>query len=593
MKTWTPPRPDVRAGSDPVEIAERVWWVGGRLPGDPFPCHAYLIEHGDQSVLIDPGSALTWPDTRKKIQAILPFSDIRWFVLHHQDPDITGALAVVEELVERDDACWITHWRAEVLLEHLAPRLPFWRVEEHDWHLDLGGRRLEFVFTPYLHFPGAFATFDRGSGTLFSSDLFGGFTDDDRLFAGGPEDFAGIDLFHQHYMPSREVLLHTLLRLQRLPIERIAPQHGRVIGGELVPAVLNRLSRLECGLYLLSEQDSDLERLVSLSTLLRDTMKSMALEREFRAIAESVLDRVRRILPIRRVEFVALADDDRALRLCSEDRFRGAFGPVPAALRRLVGTPAAAWNADEAERLVAEDPACGTPGGGDLALPLYPAHEDRLFGLALLEAPEGADRPGAEDALRLVAQPLAVAVERELLFRSLESERERIYQQSIRDPLTGLYTRRYLEDAARRMIGLHDRDPKAGFALLMIDVDHFKAVNDRHGHLAGDRVLAEVAARIGERIRESDVAVRYGGEEIAVFLPLATEDEAVATGERLRSGIAERPVDADGVEIPVTVSLGLACHRPGEDLTELVRRADGALYEAKESGRNRLRVARK
>ena len=87
--------------SEPVEIAPRTWWVGYYHEGDPFQCHAYLIEQGDQSVLIDPGSRLTFRYTLAKIERIVPFSSIRWFVCQHQDPDITGALPVIDELASR------------------------------------------------------------------------------------------------------------------------------------------------------------------------------------------------------------------------------------------------------------------------------------------------------------------------------------------------------------------------------------------------------------------------------------------------------------------------------------------------------------
>ncbi len=95
------------AAADPehaIEIADRIWWVGHHLPGDPFQCHCYLIEHGDQSVLFDPGSALTFRHSMRKIEQVTSLSNIRYFVLHHQDPDITGAMPIIDKLLSRDDA---------------------------------------------------------------------------------------------------------------------------------------------------------------------------------------------------------------------------------------------------------------------------------------------------------------------------------------------------------------------------------------------------------------------------------------------------------------------------------------------------------
>lgn len=98
--------------------------------------------------------------------------------------------------------------------------MPFWLVEEHDWTLPLEDRRLQFVLTPYLHFPGAFTTFDHGTHTLFSSDLFGGFTSEPQLFAKDESYFEQIRAFHEHYMPSHEILMHGLLRLRELPLKQ-------------------------------------------------------------------------------------------------------------------------------------------------------------------------------------------------------------------------------------------------------------------------------------------------------------------------------------------------------------------------------------
>ena len=83
-----------------VEIANRVWWVGHYLPGDKFQCHVYLIENGNESVLIDPGSQLTFDGTLRKIEEVMPFSQIRYFICHHQDPDIAGAMSLVEQKIE-------------------------------------------------------------------------------------------------------------------------------------------------------------------------------------------------------------------------------------------------------------------------------------------------------------------------------------------------------------------------------------------------------------------------------------------------------------------------------------------------------------
>ena len=176
--------------------------------------------------------------------------------------------------------------------------------------------------------------------------------------------------------------------------------------------------------------------------------------------------------------------------------------------------------------------------------------------------------------------------------------RARLLRSGITDVLTGWHNRRYLQTRLHEELARSRRDGST-LTLLLIDIDHFKRVNDNHGHMAGDRVLAEVAQRIESRIRASDVAARYGGEEFVLLLPDTGPDAARSLSERLRAGVAERPVAlADGTELALTISAGLAAVAPtrqDEDLKiladSLLARADVALYEAKSAGRDRVATA--
>jgi diguanylate cyclase (GGDEF)-like protein len=564
----------IRAGADPIELSPGIWWVGCHLDDDAFQCHAYLIVDGDQSILIDPGSALTWSVTLEKIERIIPFQDIRWIVLHHQDPDICGAMPKIDDMIERDDARWVVHWRGEALLKHYGTKTPFFRIEDHDWALPESNRKIEFVFTPYLHFPGAFTTFDHESGILFSSDLFGGFTQGDELIVQGSQDFEGVELFHQHYMPNHETLLHSMLKVEKLPLQAIAPQHGRIITNENIPYFISRLKSLDCGLYLLTNTDSNLQNLQALNDLLRDTVDSMVLEKDFRVIVDQILGRIRKLVPIREAEIIALIEDGKALRLSSKDRFRGQIVPAPKSLLKLAGKRIC-----DVEEVSIEN------------LPLVSSSTDEVFGIASFHLEDGAEEWDEFDSMmQKVALPLAVACEREVMFRQLELERDLVYERSIRDPLTSLLTRRYLDDSAKRMIELHLRNPKAGFAMVISDIDFFKKVNDTYGHLAGDKVLIEVAQVLRDATRKSDLAVRFGGEEFALLLPMTDLAKAEEVAQRIRESVKSLTVDFDGTEINVTLSLGVAVHRPEESMDDLLRRADEALYRAKESGRNRVEL---
>jgi diguanylate cyclase (GGDEF)-like protein len=150
-----------------------------------------------------------------------------------------------------------------------------------------------------------------------------------------------------------------------------------------------------------------------------------------------------------------------------------------------------------------------------------------------------------------------------------------------RDPLTGAYNRRWFEEAVAEKLAVG----RVG-ALVLLDLDHFKTVNDEYGHAAGDAVLVEVVRRLSARVRAGDGVVRWGGEELAVFLRGVSDGVGLAArAEELRRAIGDEPFPWDGVEIFVTASAGAAIL--GDDADSLVRAADAALYEAKRAGRNR------
>ena len=167
---------------------------------------------------------------------------------------------------------------------------------------------------------------------------------------------------------------------------------------------------------------------------------------------------------------------------------------------------------------------------------------------------------------------------------------EAIYEMVARDGLTGAYNRRKLAEEAAREIARARRHSRP-LALLMLDLDHFKRVNDEHGHLAGDAVLQQVVARVQTMVRAEAVFARLGGEEFALLCPETDLAGALVLGETLRRAVEERAFDGAGVEVSVTCSCGIAEFSPEmERLEELLSAADQALYRAKQEGRNRVRA---
>ncbi len=176
--------------------------------------------------------------------------------------------------------------------------------------------------------------------------------------------------------------------------------------------------------------------------------------------------------------------------------------------------------------------------------------------------------------------------------RTVRRNVETIQATSRTDQLTGMCNRRHLLSEGYRILGVAIR---AGTpcACLMVDIDHFKNVNDTYGHPVGDRVLIHVAGIIVASIRDSDMSARFGGEEFVVLAPNASKNEAVILAERIRTAIAGSSIGVGHARIAVTVSIGVAEYAEEPDfganvLEDMIEKADKALYRAKQSGRNRV-----
>lgn len=202
------------------------------------------------------------------------------------------------------------------------------------------------------------------------------------------------------------------------------------------------------------------------------------------------------------------------------------------------------------------------------------------------------ERKAAEERLR----------QSELKLRSLNGELQQrldeithlkaeLQEQAIRDPLTGLHNRRYLFEFMEREFNLSKRQRKV-ISVLMLDIDHFKNINDTYGHSAGDAVLQATAHLLQEFTRETDLACRYGGEEFLLLLPDMDCATALQRAEALREKLQETSVAYNDFSLSVTASIGLAFYSAnGKDYHEIIQKADASLYAAKEQGRNRVVAA--
>jgi two-component system cell cycle response regulator len=218
---------------------------------------------------------------------------------------------------------------------------------------------------------------------------------------------------------------------------------------------------------------------------------------------------------------------------------------------------------------------------GELAVPVRV--RNRLYGVLGLVSHRSFSSADVADVTHL-AEQAAAAIER---IRANEEAR----RLSLTDGLTGLWNRRQFELRAAQEL---ERATRFGerFAVVLIDLDGFKAVNDTHGHLIGDAVLVEAAQRFVTHTREVDTVARYGGEEFVFLLPQTDLDGARKVADKVRGEIAVAPIDTENGPLTITLSAGVASHpRHGTSVDSLLRAADRALYAAKAAGKNRVVTA--
>jgi len=316
----------------------------------------------------------------------------------------------------------------------------------------------------------------------------------------------------------------------------------------------------------IEEKSSELEAGYRILTRLSTTIDREALMR-------GVLEVISEVLRSRRCELMAL--DARRRRM---DRFTfeeknytsKAFSPADLGFERF--EDAAALD-ETAKKMLA-------PGPDDLFIGLL-IDEVAIGGLLL--SPEGDHRFTKSE------RKLAKGISNHLM---VALENARLYELAIRDGLTGLTVRRYFLARLQEELDRANRY-RQPFSLLMVDIDHFKKVNDTRGHPAGDQVLRAISSRLKKELRSTDLLSRYGGEELVILLPNQDRQHGYRVAEKLRQAAARRPFTAgEGEPLTLTVSIGVSGYpRDGDEVELLITKADEALYAAKQAGRNLVRLA--
>lgn len=583
-----------------------IWWVGKLSMGGGLPCHSFLVERGDQSVLFDPGNLLSPSEVVTQIERIVPLDQVRYIVCHEPTPANVAALLHLQRLVTRPDAVLVTHGSTRDDWDQIGLEIPRWFVNENDWNLDLGGRALRFVPTPFAPSQGSFCTFDAATGTLFTGGLFGVMEGGAGLIANDTSVLDGLFLFHERRLPSREAMQTALRQLDDLAIRSIAPHHGPMVPEHLVQAVLANLDDLECGLALVG--DADASALLHTNRLLREILHDLDRDKSFQQVVDQLIERLEPVLPTRSIDLIIQGNRTQTVQLCSAGAYvaQPYDAPELEAAFLACGTRAR-WHERHgprsfqvryyAEPMPGRAPSASADGAGRvhyLWLPLFSPADASLTGLARLELtkPISINRE-VDGLLARISGPLATTAEREVIHQTLKREDDRYYQMVIRDPLTTLYTRRYFDVLGRHLLRRTTRNPGEGYAVVLFDLDRTGELNSSLGAEVADKLFEQLARTVLDHTRASDVAVRYGGDEFLVFLQASTLEEVVVYVNRIRDAIGRVSLDSGPLEDPLSFCAGIAVHVTGEALEALIRRADRALYRAKVGGRGRLMVAEK
>jgi len=541
--------------SKAIEIAPNIYWVGYVIPDDPFQCHVYLIKNGKESILIDPGSMITFPVVLEKITSVLPLSDIKYIIMHHQDPDIVGCYSTLEKLFPKGERYVVTHWRTEMLLKHYQWKTPFYLVDGNGWKLKIGDRELEFIFTPYAHFAGAFCTYDKKSKILFSSDIFGGLTPEFELFAKSADEyFEYAKLFHTHYIPSKDILRYTLNKISKKDISMIAPQHGSIIKKEIINLLIDKLKDLDCGLYLMDDYYDDVFLLNKVDDVLRKIFKEVLLTNSFDNLLQALYSYVKKMMP--NVISLVITHPQQSFMMknfeiikCKKVEFSDCKFSFNTNL------------IDEKEEIIGK---------------LIVCYENKL---------RQEDIEFLDLLFKKLSNIIGVALKKEIMFLELKKKEEKLYEKSITDGLTNLYNRAFLNEFLEKKL-LESKRYDFPLSIAMIDIDFFKKINDTYGHLTGDCVLKELSLLLKKNFRGSDVVARYGGEEFMVIMPFTNLKDACKKMKNFKKIIQNHKFCIE--QLKVTISTGVVEYNKKDNMFDLIEKADKNLYEAKETGRNRV-----
>lgn len=486
-----------------AELDKGIYWVGGDGQNGGLHCNPYLLLDGDEGVLFDPGSVLDFDYVYDNITKIIPLEKIKYIVLHHQDPDLCSSVPLFEK--KGGNFKIVTHWRTQMLVKYYGIKSDYYIVNENNFCLALNsGRRLNFIQTPYLHFPGAITTYDPISKILFSSDLFGAISNEWTLYA--KEGYIEkMKVFHEHYMPSNEILRPIMEIFLKMDISIIAPQHGSIINSD-VKTYIRELRDLECGLFLtpIRKELSESGGYISLCSSILQRYAAIFNKTE-------VLDAVKNL---------DIEVNDETLEIIDYNY-----------------TGDILWN------LIFEQISIEKGPKWLIIAEPFVRKLSKEYDIPMPSVFESSIKKTYE----LSEENLKLKEINDKLEKGIKETQEKL----LRCPVTGLYNyeffKQYLTAELDKTTELFNS------ALIIINIDNMAKIRFSYGDREVDEVLKNTVYIIEDLKAENTILFRLQGAAFAWYLPNITKEAAVENAERVRNAVAASRKYIESI----TISLGV------------------------------------
>lgn len=513
-----------------VEIGDGIYWVGGSGQEGGLHCNPYLIVEGDEAVLIDPGSVLDFEVVFENVCNIVPLENIRYVILHHQDPDFCSSVPLFEK--KGGNFKIVTHWRTQTLVKYYGIKSDYYLVNENEMKLTLkSGRTLGFVMTPYLHFPGAIVTYDNKTKILFSSDLFGAISYEWSLYA--KEGYIDkMKTFHEHYMPSNSILRPVMESFLNMDISIIAPQHGSIIN-ENVVMYIKALRDLECGSML--------------DPIKRDLAKSGG----YMAICSIVLKRFSMIFS--RAEIIEVINE---LEISYDEKLN---------ITDYNYTGNVLWNIIF-EKVV-------TKKGLKWLMVIEPlvVKLSKEYDIAMPDVYLSSIKKAEEETETLNRQNIMLKEINERLKNSLSESEYKL----VRCPITGLYNYEFFKSyLANEINSIIFDDSAQNPGLIVISLDNIDKIEYYHGNEEVNQVFKNIAFILEEIKEGNELFFRLEGAVFACYIPHTNKEQCTEFAEKIRNRI-----ESSGKSIEtITASIGLSWLNEVKDINFNSRNTDSVLY---------------